>query len=939
MKISHRKITASSNKASVKIPAPFDKYYRIASDQDVIDYCGDSDLHPTPCEEAEGYDVKHISYVLPKPEYEDALADNAVDVVELITSGWQEEPQLAYTVGEEIYPVDMMDLQGIEDIDIESCDVTSAIDTGLEYWYLTKHGLGPGMMPQGVHLLDTVEDGWDTYILLDRMLTTEELNRYDIKEKTPPEELMACDDVTASIDDELDDIPSFDYSYNIVVPGIEKALGVDREIAHLIYTWYDLEDVWEDFDSLQDFLQFLQFDIRNMAEACDDEFEKNKVLKAIGASATCKKVSETDDEIRYIVSSDEEDEDEDDEQVIEGMSLVNYKNYQIIPDRHYFGWDIYDKETSQLVKDGFHSEEDAKSYIDINLSVDIYADEEIEDEEVEEEEEDFLAQPDQEFASAETAVNGKQGKLPAVFKKATIPTGALVLDYGGGTVESEAVAQDYLNQFDATEMLYDPFNQTEEHNRNVVSELRKNGGADVGICSNVLNVIKEEEVRLDLLNKIKKLLKPGAVAYISVYEGGGSGEGAATQSGKSYQNKRKLATYLDEVQSVFPNATRKGAVIIAPNTENANSSINGAIEIDNANIDLDALQEEIWEGVVEYMTGPKGGFEEPEVSDYAVAEVTRYDEGIKVEVRADISYDGMIELSYELDPIIANYNSDAYFDMEAPGIMTAYLPDTEEEFEDLYSSVDIEAGWKERYDDMLFNPPEPEDAPEEYEPTTIVAEVDFNFDVNNDGQYLEADEEEVIEGTDVDLEGEDLPDDALYQAAMDIVELVMGVEPGKYAIRGHATLNIDREYDYMSEDFNYYVDYKRSDYSQVEAIYQGPITSSTNIEAGMTNEEVKDAIEQGKPFDLDSFRNYWGGEDANAVRADQVQVGDIIDVEFDASEVDLGTKVKILSINDPGEDWIDYTFKCEVQEDWHGLHAGDIVTLHFDEDEQLGYVI
>ena len=209
--------------------------------------------------------------------------NNAVDVVELITSGWQEEPQLAYTVGEEIYPVDMMDLQGIEDIDIESCDVTSAIDTGLEYWYLTKHGLGPGMMPQGVHLLDTVEDGWDTYILLDRMLTTEELNTYDIKEQTPPEELMACDNVTASIDDELDDIPSFDYSYNIVVPGIEKTLGVDRETAHLIYTWYDLEDIWEDFDSLEDFLQFLQFDIRNMAEACDDEFEKNKVLKAIGA--------------------------------------------------------------------------------------------------------------------------------------------------------------------------------------------------------------------------------------------------------------------------------------------------------------------------------------------------------------------------------------------------------------------------------------------------------------------------------------------------------------------------------------------------------------------------------------------------------------------------------------------------------------------------------
>lgn len=865
MKIRHRKITASSNKASVKIPAPFDKYYRIASDQDVIDYCGDSDLHPTPCEEAEGYDVKHISYVLPKPEYEDALAYNAVDVVELVTSGQEDKPMLAYTVNERLYPVDMYDLHDIVngtfeddfgdeednyDEDIEGCNISSAVDTGLTYWYLTKHGLGPGMMPQDVHLLDVVEDGWDTYILLDRMLTTEELNMYDIKEQTPPEELMACDNVTAS--------------------------------------------------------------------------------------ASCKKVSETDDEIRYIVSNDEED----DEQVIEGMSLVNYKNYQIIPDRHYFGWDIYDKETSQLVKDGFHSEEDAKSYIDINLTTDIYA----ADEEVEEvdEEEDFLDQPEQEFASAETAINGKQGKLPAVFKKATIPDGALVLDYGGGTVESEAVAQDYLNQFNATEMLYDPFNQTAEHNRNVVSELRKNGGADVGICSNVLNVIKEEEVRLDLLNKIKKLLKPGAIAYISVYEGGGSGEGAATQSGKSYQNKRKLATYLDEVQSVFPEATRKGAVIIAPNTRSVDSSVTGTVVIDNANIDMEALKDEIWEGVVEYMTGPEGGFPPDEVDDYAVVEVERYDEGIKVEVRADISYDGMVSMSTILDKIIENYNSDAYFDMDSPGIMDAYLPDEE----DVYSSVDIKAGWEQsRFDEQdkkLFNPHETAIDPE-YEDTEVVIEAKFDFTVSCDGEYINADLEEVVEGVHITYTNDDeIPDQVIYDAAMDMVELILGLQPGKYAIRGHSTIVLDRSFDAVSQQFEYDVDYRNSSYSNLEAIYQGPNdsdVSSSVIEGAMSPEEVQDAIEKGKPFDLDSFREYWGGDDSDAIKAESVEVGDIINVQFDASEVDLGTEVKIISINDPKEDWIDYTFKCEVQNDWHGLHQGDIVTLHFDKDEQIGYVI
>ena len=90
------------------------------------------------------------------------------------------------------------------------------------------------------------------------------------------------------------------------------------------------------------------------------------------------------------------DEEDDDEQVIEGMSLVNYK--KLSDPQTFFGWDL---RQTQLEKT---DSEDAA--IDINLSVDIHADEEIEDEEVEEEEEDFLAQPDQEFASAETAVNG-----------------------------------------------------------------------------------------------------------------------------------------------------------------------------------------------------------------------------------------------------------------------------------------------------------------------------------------------------------------------------------------------------------------------------------------------------------------------------------------------------------------------------------------------------
>lgn len=72
----------------------------------------------------------------------------------------------------------------------QSTTIEGAYDTGLEYWYLTKHGLGPGMMPPDVKLLDCIEDGWDTYILLDKLLSLHELKYYDIKEKAPSQELI-----------------------------------------------------------------------------------------------------------------------------------------------------------------------------------------------------------------------------------------------------------------------------------------------------------------------------------------------------------------------------------------------------------------------------------------------------------------------------------------------------------------------------------------------------------------------------------------------------------------------------------------------------------------------------------------------------------------------------------------------------------------------------
>lgn len=66
-------------------------------------------------------------------------------------------------------------------------DVDEAFDKEPhEFWYYTKHGLGPGTVPKDVEILDVKEDdNWGTYIKLDKVLTTDELEYYDLKERAP----------------------------------------------------------------------------------------------------------------------------------------------------------------------------------------------------------------------------------------------------------------------------------------------------------------------------------------------------------------------------------------------------------------------------------------------------------------------------------------------------------------------------------------------------------------------------------------------------------------------------------------------------------------------------------------------------------------------------------------------------------------------------------
>lgn len=63
-----------------------------------------------------------------------------------------------------------------------------------------------------------------------------------------------------------------------------------------------------------------------------------------------------------------------------------------------------------------------------------------------------------------------------------------------------------------------------------------------------------------------------------------------------------------------------------------------------------------------------------DINDMFVVEVTLEDDGrIRAEVRAELSYDGLYDLGEACNPIVQKYDKEAYFDMDQPGIMSAYL--------------------------------------------------------------------------------------------------------------------------------------------------------------------------------------------------------------------------------------------------------------------------
>jgi hypothetical protein len=177
---------------------------------------------------------------------------------------------------------------------------------------------------------------------------------------------------------------------------------------------------------------------------------------------------------------------------------------------------------------------------------------------------------DQEFTSKQTAsgngsFNKGQGRVPALFKKISWRPNTVNFDYGCGYKSTQDRISEFLADKGVEYIGFDKFNQTSQEQEDAWAAIDEVGGADTATCANVLNVVKERDVRVnEIIANIYDILKTGGVAYFDVYEGDRSSSGG--QTGKdNYQLKRPIDRYVEEVAEIFGenNVKLRGKVIEA----------------------------------------------------------------------------------------------------------------------------------------------------------------------------------------------------------------------------------------------------------------------------------------------------------------------------------------------------------------------------------------
>lgn len=123
----------------------------------------------------------------------------------------------------------------------------------------------------------------------------------------------------------------------------------------------------------------------------------------------------------------------------------------------------------------------------------------------------------QKYSSAKTSIK----QIPAGFKIVDKYFGwqpnTVNLDIGGGKYD---LMTEKLLEKSVTNLIFDPYNRSQEHNEDVIHEVQRLRGVHTVTIFNVLNVIKEHEIQLEVLKLAYDALHFGGMVFCSfdIYE-------------------------------------------------------------------------------------------------------------------------------------------------------------------------------------------------------------------------------------------------------------------------------------------------------------------------------------------------------------------------------------------------------------------------------------
>lgn len=209
------------------------------------------------------------------------------------------------------------------------------------------------------------------------------------------------------------------------------------------------------------------------------------------------------------------------------------------------------------------------------------------------------------------------------------------------------------------------------------------------------------------------------------------------------------------------------------------------VEASNDTISKSELESELRNKIKEVMI--QKGFEEsgPDSWDeYSRVDIYPFDEDrIKIEVGAELSYDSIVELARELDPIVEKLDKYAYFDVEDSGILVSVV-----DKDSIKASETVESAYGGFEPDYGDEPNYLDDVEEELEVyiKTKVRVKDDDFEFIGDQQWAESDdgvwESEEYPGVEL-IADEDLVEQAYYALWTYLPD-----DPGDYSITCYMTI-------------------------------------------------------------------------------------------------------------------------------------------------------